>query len=257
MSGYLRQAADAMDSPTEQPLDTGSASISGSVIGVISGCGGAGGSVLAAVLAGCAAASRTGPVVLLDCDPLGGGIDVLLGRERQPGVRWSDVRTRGGTIDPAALLQLLPQWNGVSYLAADSPAALDPDAVAAVITAAVRAGRVVIDLPRWPSAFRASALRACNSVLLVTPAEVRSVTSSAGVAAALDPARSAVVIRGAARALPVERIGALLGLPVAGRLPFDPALDGSRELQISAMRRATRRMAAGLLDQDGLATDAA
>ena len=48
------------------------------VIGVLSGCGGAGASVFAAVLAG-ARPGGTGTAFLLDCDPPAGGIDVLLG----------------------------------------------------------------------------------------------------------------------------------------------------------------------------------
>ena len=217
------------------------------VLGVISGCGGAGGSVLAALLAACAAAEHAGPVLLLDCDPLGGGIDVLLGREQQPGVRWSDVRTRGGTIDPVTLLQLLPRWQGVSFLAADSPAPLHVDAVRAVIAAARQAGRVVIDLPRWPSSFRAAALASCDSVLLVTPAEVRAVTASAAVAAGLAPDRSAVAVRGASRALPVDRVGALLGLPVAGRVPIDPMIERRAEWTVEMLRRTTRERARQLL----------
>lgn len=210
------------------------------VLGVISGCGGAGGSVLAALLAAGAAAENVGPVVLLDCDPLGGGIDVLLRRERQAGVRWSDVRTRGGTIDPVTLLRLLPRWQGVSFLAADTPAPLDLDAVRAVIDAARQVGRVVIDLPRWPSSFRYAALSACGAVVLVTPAQVRAVTASAAVAAGLTPERSAVAVRGVTRELTAYRVGALLGLPVAGRVPVDPVLSGRAEWTFGMLRRTTR-----------------
>src|SRR5437879_9450609 len=84
---------------------------SGPVIGVLSGCGGAGASVLAAVLA--AAAERC---MLIDCDHLGGGIDVLLGCERVPGPRWRHVRLRGGELDPSVLLDGLPRWRDVSFL---------------------------------------------------------------------------------------------------------------------------------------------
>lgn len=217
------------------------------VLGVISGCGGAGGSVLAALLAACAAAEYAGPVVLLDCDPLGGGIDVLLRREQQAGVRWSDVRTRGGTIDPVTLLRLLPRWQGVSFLAADSPAPLELDAVRAVIAAARQAGRVVIDLPRWPSVFRAAALSACEAVVLVTRAEVRAVTASAAVAAGLISDRAAVAVRGATRGLPADRVGALLGLPVAGHVPVDPVLGRQAEWTFGMLRPATRQRARQLL----------
>ena len=82
------------------------------VIGVSSGCGGAGASVFAAVLAACA----DPPALLLDADPTGGGLDVLLGCEQLPGPRWPDLRLRGGTLDPAGLLAALPRWGPVAFL---------------------------------------------------------------------------------------------------------------------------------------------
>jgi MinD-like ATPase involved in chromosome partitioning or flagellar assembly len=206
---------------------------------------------LAAVLAGCAAGRRAGPVVLLDCDPLGGGIDVLLGCEQVPGARWRQVRLRGGAIDPVSLLSSLPRWGGVSFLAADTAADLDPSAVAALIEASTSLGTVVIDLPRWPSVVRARALAGCDRVVLVTPAEVRAVTAAALVAAGLDTGRSSVAVRGASKSLPPDRIGALLGLPVTGAIPYDPALCRPGGVQLSRLRRATRQLADALLGPGG------
>jgi len=99
------------------------------VIGVLAGCGGAGASTFAAVLAGCAGP----PAFLLDCDPLGGGIDVLLGCEQLPGPRWGQVRLRGGPLDPQVLLSGLPCWHEVRFLAADSQQQLTELALATVI----------------------------------------------------------------------------------------------------------------------------
>src|ERR1700712_2384644 len=58
----------------------------GVTIGVIGGSGGAGATVFAAALAGLA--SATGPTLLLDADPLGAGIDRVLGLESAAGIRW-------------------------------------------------------------------------------------------------------------------------------------------------------------------------
>jgi len=217
---------------------------SGSVIGVLSGCGGAGASVLAAVLA--AAAERC---ILIDCDHLGGGIDVLLGCERVPGPRWRHVRLRGGELDPSVLLDGLPRWREVSFLAADTAEELDPRAVSQVIAAAAGAGPVVLDLPRWPSAVRAAAIAKCGLVVLVTVAEVRAVTAAGLIAAGLDPSRTTVAVRGRSRALPSSRIGELLGLPVIGEIGFDAASLRPEGLDLGRTRRSTLRLAEAILQR--------
>jgi secretion/DNA translocation related CpaE-like protein len=218
------------------------------VIGVLAGCGGAGASVLAAVLAGLLA-ERDGHAFLIDCDPFGGGIDVLLGCERQPGPRWGQVRLRGGPLDPVTLRQSLPRWQRVSFLAADSAQPLDPDAVDQLIGAAASMSPVLLDLPRQLSAAGRVALDRCQQVVLVTAAEVRAVTASALVAARLDRDRGHLVVRGSSRSLPPEQIGELLGLPVLGMLPTDPASCRPGGLDLSRLRRRTRLLALEILDR--------
>lgn len=230
-------------------------------ISVLAGCGGAGASVFAAVLASCAAApagaSRAGQAFLIDCDPVGGGLDVLLGCERQAGSRWSQVRLRGGGLDPAVLRDCLPRWHQVSVLAVDAPNALDPAALTQLVDAAALAGPVILDLARWPSPIRAAALSRCELTILLTPAEVRAVTASAAVAAELDPARTALVIRGSAPSLPVERIGALLGLAVLGELGYDPASRHPGGLDPRRIRRGTRQVAEAVLRRAAMTGDLA
>ncbi|MDQ1722476.1 MAG: hypothetical protein QOI26_2210 [Pseudonocardiales bacterium] len=217
-------------------------------IGVLAGCGGAGASVFAAVLASCAAA-RAGQAFLIDCDPVGGGVDVLLGCERMPGSRWSQVRLRGGSLDPAVLRDCLPSWHQVSVLAVDAPQALDPGPLIQITDAAALAGPVVLDLARWPSPVRAAALSCCDLAILVTPAEVRAVTASAAIVTGLDPVRSALVTRGSASSLSADRIGALLDLVVLGELPYDPASRHPGGLDPRRIRRGTRRVAEAVLQR--------
>lgn len=222
---------------------------------MLAGCGGAGASVFAAVLAGCAAgragsagwAGSAGQAFLIDCDPVGGGIDVLLGCERAAGSRWSQVRLRGGGLDPAVLRDCLPSWHQVSVLAVDDPQALDPAALSQIVAAAALAGPVVLDIARWPSPIRAAALSSCDLTILITPAQVRAVTAAAAIAADLDPGRTALVIRGAAPTLPADRIGALLGLTVLGRLGHDPASRQPAGLDPRRIRRGTRQLAEAAL----------
>jgi len=209
------------------------------VIGVLAGCGGAGASTFAAVLAACAGP----PSFLLDCDPLGGGIDVLLGCEQLPGPRWGQVRLRGGPLDPEVLLTGLPRWHEVRFLAADSQQPLTEPAVTAVLDAAAAVAPTVLDLPRAGSPMRQAALRRCDLVVLVTPAEVRGATAAAMIAPALDERRASLVVRGGSRALPARQLSELLGLPVLAELPYDPAGGHPDGLRMPRIRRRTRQAA--------------
>ncbi|MEV7009547.1 septum site-determining protein Ssd [Streptosporangium sp. NPDC051022] len=69
----------------------------GAVVCVAGGRGGAGASVLAASLA-LSASRRRLRTLLVDADPLGGGLDVLLGQEEAGGARWADLVAREGRI---------------------------------------------------------------------------------------------------------------------------------------------------------------
>jgi secretion/DNA translocation related CpaE-like protein len=77
------------------------------VIAVIGGRGGAGASILAGGLAVTAVSSglRT---LLVDGDPLGGGLDLVLGWEQVDGLRWPGLRGADGRVDPPALFRALP-----------------------------------------------------------------------------------------------------------------------------------------------------
>lgn len=67
----------------------------GQVVTVVGGRGGAGASVLATALA--VTASRAGArTLLVDADPLGGGLDLLLGHEEVAGLRWPDLADAAG-----------------------------------------------------------------------------------------------------------------------------------------------------------------
>ena len=61
----------------------------GVTIGVIGGSGGAGATVFAAALGQVAAG--VGPTLLVDADPIGPGIDRVLGLEARDGIRWDSM----------------------------------------------------------------------------------------------------------------------------------------------------------------------
>lgn len=207
------------------------------MIGVVGGSGGVGASCFAAVLAVVA-----GPSVLIDLDGTGGGVDVTLGVEGLPGARWSGLRLAGGRLDPQELVSGLPRAGPCAVLAADTPD-LDAESVLQVIAAAVRAGPVVLDLPRAVCAARAAALLRCDLVVVLARSDVSGLVAAHAMVSALPELPvGAVVRRGDVE--PAEA-AALIGAPLLGVLP---AL-GSGRLVLDAERppRSAARVAAGVL----------
>ncbi|WP_223831022.1 septum site-determining protein Ssd [Streptomyces venezuelae] len=198
-------------------------------VGVVGGRGGAGASTLACGLA--LAAVRTGHrTLLVDGDPLGGGLDVLLGGEREDGRRWPDFAASKGRLAGGALEESLPSVRGVRVLSwGREPAApLPPEAVRSVLAAARRRGGVVVvDLPRAADAAAAEAVTQLDLGLLVVPGELRSVAAAHRVAFALSAGVRDLraVVRGPYAAGLDERwIADALRLPLVGELPYDPGI---------------------------------
>jgi secretion/DNA translocation related CpaE-like protein len=199
------------------------------VLAVVGGRGGSGASTLAAALA-VTAARRDLDVTLLDVDPLGGGLDLLLGAESAPGLHWSDLRNAPGRLPPGIVRATAARVAGVSLLGWErsAPADVTPQTVAAVLGCAAEGGDLVVaDLPRHLGDAGAVVVRAARRVLVVVPAEVRAAASAARVVATLEPhaAEIALVVRGPApTGLPAEAVADSLGLPLAGELRAEPGL---------------------------------
>jgi secretion/DNA translocation related CpaE-like protein len=210
----------------------------GRVLAVIGGRGGAGASILASGLAVTAATGgfRT---LLVDADPLGGGLDLVLGWEQVDGLRWPALLGAGGRVDPPALLQALPHRGDLVLLsfarfAGDSTSPGDlllpvpGEAMAATLDAA-RRGRdiIVVDLPRQLDDAAMLALQAADRTLLIVPAELRATAAAARIAAAVGQHCEdlALVVRGPAPGrLKPREIARSLGLPLAGTLRPETAL---------------------------------
>ena len=214
------------------------------VIGVIGGRGGSGASTFAGVLA--AVAALGGPALLVDLDPVAGGIDMLLGIESTPGARWSGVRLDGGRLDPDALVHGLPQWASAAVLSADVTPA--PQAVAGVLDVGANAGPVVVDLARCPSAMRDVAVQRCVLVVLICGADVRSVMGARAVRRGLDSPRiGLVVVRSGRDPASAARVAELVEAPLIGAVSQLRRRDDS-PLAVSALPRAMTRVARGVLD---------
>jgi secretion/DNA translocation related CpaE-like protein len=206
----------------------------GRVIGVVGGRGGAGASVLAAGLA--VTASRLGRrSMLIDADPLGGGLDLVVGRESAVGLRWPDLAATVGRISATALFHRLPRVGDVCVLSWDRGNVLSVPPAA--VDAAIDAGRrgtdlIVLDLPRWPDEGAVHALQAAETVFIVVPAEVRAGAAASRVATLFAPhcGRLRCVVRGPAPAgLRSRDLADAVGLPLAGVLRTEPRLAAALE----------------------------
>ncbi|RKN10155.1 septum site-determining protein Ssd [Streptomyces radicis] len=215
--------ADAVDRPGHPAL----------TVGVIGGRGGAGASSLACALA--VTSARQGKrTVLVDGDPLGGGLDILLGGERAPGPRWPAFVSARGRLSGSALDESLPRLHGVSLLSWDRAdgARLPGEAMCTVLTAARRGGGlVVVDLPRVVDEAVGEALAQLDLGLLVVPGELRAVAGAQRVVATAGAMVRdlRVVARTASGGLAGAELARLLGLPLAGELPDEPGLSAASD----------------------------
>lgn len=206
----------------------------GRIVAVLGGRGGAGASVLAGGLA--MTGARNGlRTLLVDADPLGGGVDLVLGWESLSGLRWPALAQASGRVHPPALVDALPGHAELVILSWDrgEPMVVPPEAMAAALDAG-RRGRdlVVIDLPRRLDSSSVLALRAADRCYLVVPAELRACAAAARVAAmALPhcPALSLVVREPGPGGLAVKEVADAVGLPLAGSLRSEPNLPAALE----------------------------
>jgi secretion/DNA translocation related CpaE-like protein len=201
----------------------------GRVVAILGGRGGAGASVLATALA--VTARRRGlDTLLVDADPFGGGVDLVLGWERMQGLRWPELVDARGRVSPPALVSALPGEGSLAVLSFDRSEldSVPTEAMAAALDAG-RRGRdlVVVDLPRRPDDSALMALTAADRAYLVVPAEVRACVAArriAAVAAAHCPSLAIVVRISAPAAVPPSEVAEALGLPLAGVIRPEPSV---------------------------------
>lgn len=203
---------------------------SGEVVAVIGGRGGAGATTLASALAVTAARQRR-RTLLVDADPLGGGIDLVFGGESDAGVRWPDLGATRGRVPGSALAGALPRMHDLSVLSWDrgDVLRLPPAAMETVLEAGRRSFELVVaDLPRTLDEASRIVLSLSAVVLLVVPAEVRAAAAATRVATQLAPICTdlrLVVREPSPSGLSAEEVARALGLPLAGFLRAEPGLE--------------------------------
>jgi len=211
----------------------------GVAVAIRAGSGGVGASTLAGGLAA-AAVRRSLKAALVDCDPWGGGIDLLLGAENTPGWRWDKLRGASGQI--ADITDMLPHVEGITLLSMERPEAAPVPAAAleAVVDCLLRTHDVVvIDAPRAGSPSAAAELGAlvAHKTIMVSTSSVRSIAAARGSVGGLRTGRSGLVVRAggtiaardAARAVELPLVGVLPNVAVLPRLAdrgLTPSLPG-------------------------------
>jgi secretion/DNA translocation related CpaE-like protein len=219
---------------------------------VVGGRGGAGASVLASVL-GLVAMRRGLRTLLVDGDPLGGGLDLALGLERVEGARWPEFAGLRGRLSGSALAGSLPRTTarrnrGPGELAvlswhrgATQPIAAE--AMRSVLRAAAGAfDLIVADVARQPGEAGLEALLAADATVLLVPAEVRATVAADRVAAGLRPVCHdlRLVVRGPAPdGLSAGAVAAALQLPLAGEVVCDRRIGTA--LERGDLRKVSRR----------------
>ncbi len=214
----IDRLAECVDGPTRD----------GRLVAVIGAGAGAGASTFAATLA-LAAASRSLRVLLVDADPLGGGLDVILGIEEVVGIRWPDLVETRGRLGAQSLADALPRIGGVAVLSwgRDGPGLIAAEAMSAVLDAGIRGhDLVIVDLPRQLDPVTELVLSRSDETALVTVNRVRTTAAAARIAGLLEGrcASLGLVLRTDPKGVLDEAVLAALDVPVIARIPASPGL---------------------------------
>lgn len=209
------------------------------VIAVAGASGGLGASTLTVALA--AKAAGCGAVVsVVELDPCGGGLDLLLGAETQRGFRWPDLQHARGELED--LRASLPSVDGIAVLSArhSSYVPISAASVGAVLASLRRANDYVfLDLGLGG----VGQLTDIEEFVLLIGADVRSVSAARMRTAMAGAGPTRVVVRtGPGRRVPPGDAAEALGLPLLGELRHDAAVPRLAELGMLPMGRPARTL---------------
>jgi secretion/DNA translocation related CpaE-like protein len=213
-----------------------------STVALVGGCGGAGASILAAALA-TIAARRGRRVLLIDGDPLGGGLDLVIGLERAEGLRWPDLAGTMGRVSAPSLRSALPSVNELALMSWDRGHELTirADIMREVIAAGQRGNDlVVVDMPRRLDPATQVALTAATTTILVVPAEVRAIAAATRVKTLIAPLCRdlRIVVRApGVSGIDAGSVASALGLDLLGSMKSDSGVAESVDRGFGPCRR--------------------
>jgi secretion/DNA translocation related CpaE-like protein len=218
-------------------------------VSVIGSCGGSGATAFAAALA-MTSAGATRPTLVVDADPIGGGIDLVLGAEHVPGVRWPELAGTSGRLSAPSLRAALPRMGELSMLSHDRGEVVPvPAAAMRSVLAAGRRGHelVVVDLPRRLDPAAEEAVVRSDVTLVVVPAEVRAVAAASRVLTSVRELATnlGLVVRGPGPSgLQAQQIEESLGVPVWALMRADKGLGPALDEGLGPLRRQRGPLAA-------------
>ena len=158
--------------------------------------GGAGASTVACALAG-QYASQGAKVCLVDADLGAGGLDVLMGCEQTPGIRWADIASVQGAVNGGELFDSLIISQGIHVLAPNR-GQFDIDAshiLTTIETLTSACDVVLIDAPRMTEELTQSLGALSDDVLLVMPTTVQASSLATAVKERFADIRCGLVVR--------------------------------------------------------------
>jgi secretion/DNA translocation related CpaE-like protein len=230
----------------------GGAPAAGLVVGVVGGSGGAGATTFACALGQLAA--RRGRAVVVDADPLGPGVDRVLGLEDRDGVRWDGLCQTTGRLSARSLREALPRREGLGALTwhAGTPGSLQAFAVREVLSAAKRGhDLVVVDLPRTADPVVDEVAARCDRLLVVVVPTVAGVASAVRICARHpDPTTVRLVVRGGG--IDPQVVARATGIPVLATMADQRGLGEAIDLGLGPVRSrrgSLGRAATEVLDQ--------
>ncbi|NQU37982.1 MAG: septum formation initiator [Actinobacteria bacterium] len=228
-------------------------------VAVLGGSGGAGASSL------CAAVAATGSqyaygACAVDLDPVGTGLESLLGADDLSGLTWSDLAHTKGRVRGDSLVAALPRPGQVPVLGWGSqrPVPLLPGVVGATVDALAQSCDVLaVDLPRTLGEGAAEAICRSSLVALVVPRLSTAVVSAGRLldAEELAGANVRLVVRGPSPGgLDAHRIAETLGVPLLSDVPGDARIDRRLEqgLMPAGSRGGLRKASDAVLEAVGL-----
>ena len=206
-------------------------------VGVVGGSGGSGATTFACALG--QMAGRAAPSVVVDLDPLGPGVDRILGLDLVDGIRWDGLGHTTGRLSARALRDSLPRRDGVAALtwyAGPQPRRLQAFAVREALSAARRGhDTVVVDLPRGWDALTEEVVTRCDHVLVTVVPTVPGLAAAVRVCGRFaDPGGLGLVVRGPG--LDDQTLTRLTGAPVAVRMGDQRGLSEATDLGLGPVR---------------------
>lgn len=270
-------SVDVITAPGTEPVPNVPATTTDSTatcLMLVPAVGGAGASITAAASA--LVLSRERPICLVDADALAGGIDLVLGMETEPGLRWQDFSAADGRLDGAALYEALPScprspalkvltWTrsrtpetaynhasaATKFDSADRPGRTDrPDDVrhiASTISCLIHAGiTVIVDCPKQVEYVTTLGALADDTVIIL-PTSVRAIAAGghlASVCAQAGFTPSLAVRHQQHRDISVEEVEYALDLPIAGEIEYCKKV--AHEIDVGGLAGAVGKLTRGL-----------